>query len=168
MKDSIKEIKIEFRESDKYSDIVNDLFVRLRFDIEENYFCEKNSLYKVESLLSIFNPAKKEDINILEQLRDKLLQLNRNSVMKTILYRTIIRTQKEGTSDKEKETGKKVFDDLLEKYYGNEPKLKDLEMLFMSLRYDVNANLETHLKIQSIFELFNYLEENKKKLNGNP
>ena len=77
MKDSIKELKTEFRESDRYSDIVNDLFARLRFDIEENYFCEKNSLYKVESLLSVFDPAKKEDINILEQLRNKLLQLNK-------------------------------------------------------------------------------------------
>ena len=77
MKDSIKELKIEFRESDKYSDIVNDLFSKLRFDIEENYFSERHSLYKVESLLSVFNPAKKEDIEILEQLRDKLLQLNK-------------------------------------------------------------------------------------------
>lgn len=81
--------------------------------------------------------------------------------MKTILYRTIIRTQKEGTSEKEKQIGKKVYDDLLEKYCGNVPKLKDLEMLFMSLNYDISINLETHLKIQSTFELFNYMEENK-------
>lgn len=77
MKDAIKELKTEFRESDKYSDIVNDLFTQLIFDIEEGYFIERHALYKVESLLSVFNPAKKEDINILEQLRDKLLQLNR-------------------------------------------------------------------------------------------
>lgn len=77
MKDSIKELKTEFKESDKYSDIVNDLFTQLIFDIEENYFSEKHSLYRVESLLSVFDPAKKEDIEILEQLRDKLLRLNK-------------------------------------------------------------------------------------------
>jgi len=79
--------------------------------------------------------------------------------MKHIIDRVITRTQKEGNSENVKEIGKRVYNELLEKYYCNKPTVKDLELLFYDLNYDVDKNLETHLKIQSTFELLNHLEK---------
>lgn len=84
--------------------------------------------------------------------------------MKHIIDRVISRTQKQSATDIEKEIGNRVYEDLLEKYCGNIPKVKDLEKLFRDLNYNVSDNLETHLKIQSTFELLNYIEERKKEV----
>lgn len=78
--------------------------------------------------------------------------------MKHIIDRVITRTHREGSSQGDKEVGKKVYDDLLEKYCCNKPTIKDLQLLFYDLNYDVHKNIETHIKIQSTFELFNHLE----------
>lgn len=83
--------------------------------------------------------------------------------MKHIIDRVIGRTQKQSTTNIEKEIGNKIYEDLLEKYCGNIPKVEDLEILFRNLNYNVSDNLETHLKIQSTFELLNYIEERKKE-----
>lgn len=79
--------------------------------------------------------------------------------MKYIIDRVTTRTQREGNSENVKEIGKRVYDELLEKYFCNVPTVKDLELLFYGLNYYVDKNLETHLKIQSTFELLNHLEK---------
>lgn len=76
--------------------------------------------------------------------------------MKYIIDRIITRGERGSTQDKE--ICKKVHEDLLEKYCCNKPTVRDLETLFRDLQYDVNSNLETHLKIQSTFELLNAMK----------
>jgi len=84
MKDTIQEIQ-KLTSSlgelpDYYSDIVIDLFDSISQQIKYGEFYEKISLYEVENLLSVFNPALKKDIEILEQLKEKLNRLNKMSL----------------------------------------------------------------------------------------
>jgi len=80
--------------------------------------------------------------------------------MKHILDRILKRSEKVQTKE-QKEIAIKAYEDLLQKYVGSIPKIKDIEHLFSELKYNIDDNLETHIKIQSIFELLNYMEENK-------
>ena len=82
MKDTIQEIKdlhtdVWISSSIKYSDIVSDLFDDITNDIEDDKFNIGITLYKTYSLLSVFDPAKKDDIEVLEQLREKLERINK-------------------------------------------------------------------------------------------
>lgn len=81
MKDTLKEIKDldsqVYYNMGKHSQLVIDLFERLTDDIVEETFNVGSTLYLVENTLEIFNPAKKEDIKILEQLKEKLELLNK-------------------------------------------------------------------------------------------
>ena len=78
MKDTIEEIRqIGTSSKHLHSTIVANLFEKLLGDIFCDRFNETITLYDVENLLEVFDPAKKEDIEILEQLKEKLLKLNR-------------------------------------------------------------------------------------------
>lgn len=84
MKDTVKEIKNLDEKlsnnSGRHSRIVLDIFDKLTSDIENDEFSAGSTLYDVENLLEVFNPAKKEDIEILEQLQEKLNRLTRVSL----------------------------------------------------------------------------------------
>lgn len=82
MKDTIKEIgeikaEIWYKSSYPYSDVVLDLFDDITNDVEDDCFNARVALYRCISLLSVFDPAKKEDIVVLEQLKEKLERLNK-------------------------------------------------------------------------------------------
>lgn len=81
MKDTIDEIqgldKEVNRSLGEYSQIIVDLFDDIAENIIDSNLNAGLTLYYVESLLDIFNPAKKEDIQILEQLKEKLERLIR-------------------------------------------------------------------------------------------
>jgi len=82
MKDTIAEIgelkaEIWYKSEIPYSDIVLDLFDDITNDIEDDKFNIGITLYKTYSLLSVFDPAKKDDIEVLEQLKEKLERLNK-------------------------------------------------------------------------------------------
>lgn len=84
MKDTLKEIQTLTSSlgslPDYYSDIVIDLFDKISQAIKYGEFDERTSLWEVENLLSVFNPALKKDIEILEQLKEKLYRLNKISL----------------------------------------------------------------------------------------
>lgn len=81
MKDTIQEIKdLNKKVGFGNSQIVIDLFEKTRDEILEGELDEMTTLYYVENLLEVFNPAKKEDIEILEQLQEKLNRLTRVSL----------------------------------------------------------------------------------------
>lgn len=81
MKDTVKEIEdLDKKVSDdcgRYSRIVVDLFDKITTDIFNNEFSAGSTLYDVENLLEVFSLEKVKDIEILEQLRDKLNRLTR-------------------------------------------------------------------------------------------
>lgn len=81
MKNTIQEIKdLEsaiYYNMGKHSQLVIDLFEEITEDIEEDSFSVGATLYNLENVLDIFDPAKKEDIKVLEQLKEKLERLNR-------------------------------------------------------------------------------------------
>lgn len=82
MKDTIQEIgeikaEIWYKSTYPYSDVLLDLFDDITNDVEDDRFNVGVSLYRCISLLSVFDPAKKEDIKVLEQLKEKLERLNR-------------------------------------------------------------------------------------------
>lgn len=81
MTDTIQEIKdLEtgiYYNMGKHSQLVIDLFEEVTEDIEEDSFSIGATLYNLENILDIFDPAKKEDIKVLEQLKEKLERLNR-------------------------------------------------------------------------------------------
>lgn len=84
MKDTIAEIKqldsdIYYNMS-KHSQFIIDYFERLTENIDEEMFNPGSELYHLENVLEIYNPAKKEDIEILEQLREKLNRLIRTTL----------------------------------------------------------------------------------------
>ncbi len=77
MKDTISEIKYLCNNTaSKHSELIHNLFEKLVDRINDYTFDVGIALYEVENLLDIFNPAKKEDIKILEQLKEKLERLN--------------------------------------------------------------------------------------------
>lgn len=81
MKDAVKEIQeLEtkvYYNMGKHSQLVIDLFEEITEDIEENSFNAGATLYNLENVLEIFDPAKKDDIEALEQLKEKLERLNK-------------------------------------------------------------------------------------------
>lgn len=78
MKDTVQEIKDLSKEVGfGYSQIVIDLFEKTREEITDGEFDEMTTLYYVLNLLEVFSREKVKDIEILEQLRDKLNRLTR-------------------------------------------------------------------------------------------
>lgn len=82
MKDTIAEIgeikaEIWYKSKIPYSDIVLDLFDDITNDVEDDKFNIGVYLYKTYSLLSVFDPEKKDDIEVLEKLKEKLERLNK-------------------------------------------------------------------------------------------
>lgn len=84
MKDTIQEIKQLdsdiYYNMGKHSQFIIDYFERLTENIDEEIFNAGAELYHLENVLEIYNPAKKEDIEILEQLKEKLNRLTRVSL----------------------------------------------------------------------------------------
>jgi len=81
MKDTVKEIqdletKIYYNMG-KHSQLVIDLFEEITEDIGEESFSAGATLYNLENILEIFDPAKKDDIEVLEQLKEKLERINK-------------------------------------------------------------------------------------------
>jgi len=81
MKDTVKEIqeletKIYYNMG-KHSQLVIDLFEEITEDIEEEDFSVGATLYRLYNILEIFDPAKKDDIEVLEQLKEKLERINK-------------------------------------------------------------------------------------------
>jgi len=84
MKDTIQEIhdleKHTYYNMVHHSQITIDLLGNLVDDILIDNFNVGSTLYHLENLLEVFNPALKKDIEILEQLKEKLNRLNKMSL----------------------------------------------------------------------------------------
>lgn len=81
MKDTVKEIleldNEVYKNMNNHSQFTMDFFEEVTYNIEEDKFNAGSTLYKLENILEIFDPAKKDDIEVLEQLKEKLERLNK-------------------------------------------------------------------------------------------